>query len=644
MRIRRRLQRLLLIFSALPVMALSVVSVWLLESYFTATRQATLIRQAANTSGLIKATLDAKRARAEDFASDGYIRERLVRLQGPTLPAHDEESALLSNHLLRNKLGLDPDLVDIHVINRAGLVVGDSDRDLIGLSQEGDELSLGDLSASRIINTTSSELEGARFRRLAVATPIRSLTGDELLGKLVNLYDYGAIEAALQNAIGALEKAAGWILDAQGQSIASINADHLPLPAGAADSCLTPDEERAAGAGSGSLIWAADCVTPPGGTGRWAVIVAGTPHTGLPLRPLQGTLLLFAALLLAGGWLAARRMAGALARPLERLRLAAARIGAGDLEHRTGVTGNDELAELGRAIDAMCDNLRRITASRAELENEITARREAEASLKHAANLLADSNRELAQFAYIASHDLQEPLRMISSYLQLLERRYRERLDDDAREFIDFAVDGAKRLQAMIQSLLEYSRIETRGEAFAPVALDDCAAEARADLAQLIEERGAEIECGALPNVRGDRQQLTRLLRNLIGNGLKYNRGRPRIEVRAFPLAEAPEALRPADHPAGGGWLVSVTDNGIGIAPEHQTRIFDMFRRLHSRAEFPGTGIGLSICRRIVERHGGRIWVVSRAGAGATFCFTLPEAGYDEGSGPADAEASKERP
>jgi PAS domain S-box-containing protein len=236
---------------------------------------------------------------------------------------------------------------------------------------------------------------------------------------------------------------------------------------------------------------------------------------------------------------------------------------------------------------------------------------------------LEESNERLEQFAYAVSHDLQEPLRMVSSYLQLVEDRYADDLDGDAREFIEFAVDGADRMREMIDGLLEYSRVETRGDPLEPVDLNDVVNGVLDDLQVRIEERDADIEAETLPGVEGDASQLRQVFQNLVSNALEYSGDEPpRVHV---------EAERNEDE-----WVISVSDDGIGIAPDDQNRIFEVFERLHSREEHEGTGIGLALCRRIVERHGGDIWVDSAPGGGAAFSFTLPtldDGGRDAGDG-----------
>jgi PAS domain S-box-containing protein len=250
------------------------------------------------------------------------------------------------------------------------------------------------------------------------------------------------------------------------------------------------------------------------------------------------------------------------------------------------------------------------------LAAEVVERQRTEIALAQRSQDLARSNAELEQMAYVASHDLQEPLRMVASYVQLLEQRYCAQLDKNAHEFIAYAVDGARRMQALIDDLLSYSRV---GSTPAPLRRTDCNAAAAIALRSLsvaIEESGAEVECGNLPWVKGDGVQLAQLFQNLIGNAIKFRGGQaPRIAV----WAEREE----------GCWRFAVRDNGIGIAAEYFERIFVMFQRLHGRKSYPGTGIGLAICKKIVERHGGQIWVESEPQQGATFLFTLPDDGPD---------------
>jgi PAS domain S-box-containing protein len=244
---------------------------------------------------------------------------------------------------------------------------------------------------------------------------------------------------------------------------------------------------------------------------------------------------------------------------------------------------------------------------------DVTQQKNTELALKKLANDLQRSNSDLAQFAYVASHDLKEPLRKVSSFCQLLKERYQGQLDADAHRYIDYAVDGSRRMNSLITALLELAQVNSRAASNAPV---DSAAACRSaidNLSAAIDDSGAAVTCGQLPLVLGDEAQLTQLFQNLVGNAIKF-RG-----------PESPQVTINASQ-KDGEWLFSVRDNGIGIDPVQHHRVFQIFQRLHSREKYPGTGIGLAICQRIVERHGGRIWIDSAPECGTTFYFTLPPA------------------
>ncbi|PYI88096.1 MAG: hypothetical protein DME26_04190 [Verrucomicrobia bacterium] len=242
---------------------------------------------------------------------------------------------------------------------------------------------------------------------------------------------------------------------------------------------------------------------------------------------------------------------------------------------------------------------------------DITERRRAEDELKRTTDELTRSNSELGQFAYVASHDLQEPLRMVASSTQLLAREYKDKLDAEAQEYIGYAVEGAKRMQVLINQLLNYSRLGARRKPFESVDCQKIYAAAVANLKVAIEESGAVLTSGPLPTVLGDDVQLAQVFQNLLANAIKFQRkNRPQIYVSA----EQKE----------GEWQFAVRDNGIGIDPKQFDRLFGIFQRLHSRDEYSGTGMGLAICKKIVEQHGGRIWVESKVSKGSTFYFTIP--------------------
>jgi len=225
---------------------------------------------------------------------------------------------------------------------------------------------------------------------------------------------------------------------------------------------------------------------------------------------------------------------------------------------------------------------------------------------------LQRNNNELRQFAYVASHDLQEPIRMVTTFCDLIRKDYGDQMDERSSEWFEFVVEGGKRMHDLVQDLLDYSRVESQVRPFREVDLNRLVTNVLANLRSSIRDTGAVIEVGELPTVVGDAPQLAQLLQNLISNAIKFQENQPpRVVISA---QESP-----------GQWVVSVRDEGIGIAPEMHERIFDIFRRLHGRERFPGTGIGLSICRRVAERHGGTIWVESQAGKGSTFSFSLPK-------------------
>lgn len=252
----------------------------------------------------------------------------------------------------------------------------------------------------------------------------------------------------------------------------------------------------------------------------------------------------------------------------------------------------------------------------AKITRDLTERKQAEEKLNYTLADLERSNRELEQFAYVASHDLQEPLRMVSSYTQLLAQRYEGELDEKAKKYIDYATDGAIRMQRLINDLLAYSRVGTRGKP--PESTDSHAVlgEAIRNLAASIEDNHAIITNDDLPTVHADASQLAQVFQNLIANAIKFrSKKHPRIHVAA--------------RDQGGEWIFSVKDNGIGIEQQYADRVFVIFQRLHTREEYPGTGIGLALCKRIVERHGGRIWFESKPGKGSTFSFTIPKMGRE---------------
>jgi signal transduction histidine kinase len=288
-------------------------------------------------------------------------------------------------------------------------------------------------------------------------------------------------------------------------------------------------------------------------------------------------------------------------RPVYALASEARRVAAGDFGRFVAVAGPREITSLAADVNTM----------RERILQELAAVREANDALASHAVDLQRSNAELEQFAYIASHDLQEPLRKITSFCQLLQRRYEGQLDEKADQYIEFAVDGAKRMQSLINDLLAFSRVGRTGEDFSQVASSAALNAAERNLAAAVERTGALIVSDALPPVRAQLTLLTAVFQNLLSNALKFAGDEPpRIVVTAVR--------------DGSYWEFSVADNGIGVSPEYAERVFLIFQRLHDRATYPGTGIGLAMCRKIVEYFGGRIWLDTSVTTGATFRFTVP--------------------
>ncbi|MFC5290358.1 ATP-binding protein [Actinokineospora guangxiensis] len=287
--------------------------------------------------------------------------------------------------------------------------------------------------------------------------------------------------------------------------------------------------------------------------------------------------------------------------PLTSLAGQVRKVADGDFQHAPKVGGPREIVVLAQDVDSM----------RQRIVDELAAQRDINAELDLRTEDLARSNSELEQFAYVASHDLQEPLRKVASFCQLLERRYKGQLDERADQYIGFAVDGAKRMQILINDLLAFSRVGRHVNDHVSVPTGALVDQAVANLNHVVEESGATVEKGELPVVRGEAALLTAVFQNLVGNAVKF-RGEdpPRIAVAAVRDGEF--------------WEFTFSDNGIGIQPEYAERVFVIFQRLHPKDEYPGTGIGLSMCRKIIEYHGGRIWLDPEYAPGTRFRFTLP--------------------
>ncbi|NYB26197.1 MAG: PAS domain S-box protein [Methanobacteriaceae archaeon] len=285
----------------------------------------------------------------------------------------------------------------------------------------------------------------------------------------------------------------------------------------------------------------------------------------------------------------------------------------GMLENEQSLTeelrvSNEELQDITEELQTSNEGLQSTTIELQKANEKLTSYKD---SLEEAIEKLEISNRELEQFAYVASHDLQEPLRMVSSFAQLLEKRYKGELDDDADDFIGFIVEGAQRMKDLIDDLLTFSRLSTASREFRPTNMNKVLEDVLLSIKPSVEAENATISHDDLPTVQCDPSQIRQLFQNLISNAIKFHEKAPEIHIFA--------------EESDGKWRFGVSDNGIGIHPDHQDKIFDIFKRLHTREEYEGTGIGLSICKRIVEIHGGDIWVKSKPGEGSTFYFTLPK-------------------
>ncbi len=314
--------------------------------------------------------------------------------------------------------------------------------------------------------------------------------------------------------------------------------------------------------------------------------------------------LVVVALLVVAGSSAIWALRSWVIRPLAGLRDDVREVAGGELDHPVRVAGPPDLVELAQDVDSM----------RQRIVSEVRLLAEASAALGALNEDLSRSNLELEQFAYVASHDLQEPLRKVVSFCELLSRRYASELDERARQYIAFAVDGATRMQALINDLLAFSRVGRNTSEFEVVPLDDVYRQALVNLDEVIAEAGASVTCAPLPSVRGDRSLLTALFQNLIGNSVKFNEGpRPKAEITA--------------RQEGDMWQFAISDNGIGIEPRFADRIFVIFQRLHGRDVYSGTGIGLALCKKIVDFHGGEIWLDTDYSPGARICWALPTIG-----------------
>ncbi len=364
-----------------------------------------------------------------------------------------------------------------------------------------------------------------------------------------------------------------------------------------------------------------------------AVLVRGTPETALN-QMLKGSLqlqLVVSILALAAVWFLGILLGQAIAGPLNRLKQSAQEFSASNLQVRAEIFAADEIGQLAAIFNQMAEKIQNAFE---QLEREIEKTKAAEQNIRKFTTQLERSNRELQDFAYVASHDLQEPLRKIQTFGDRLKAKFGEALTDKGRDYLERMLNASGRAQTLISDLLTFSRVTTKAQPFVPVNLTEVIQEVLSDLEVGIEEVGAKVELTELPVVDADPMQMRQLFQNLISNALKFRREgvTPTVEIQVRLLEEQGEQREQREQGSRGAeaqgahqfFQISVADNGIGFEEKYLDRIFTVFQRLHSRNEYEGTGVGLAICRKIIERHGGRITAKSRPGEGATFIVTLP--------------------
>ena len=543
--------------------------------------------------------------------------------------------------LLRDHLG--PALAEGHfldlVIIRAqdGLILVSNDESLEGKYRESEPFFVEGKARTYVGKVTYSLTEGAVMH---ISTPILDEQGD-VIGVLAGHADLAEMTETMMVATGMSASEEAYLVNTSrffvteprfGEGFALKKAIHTE----GAEACL----ER----GDGMGLYDNYRGVPVLGTYRWLperelciLTELDQAEAFAPIVALRNATIAACAVMLVCaatlGVIFTRTITG----PVLQLVKATEEIGAGNLDYRIEATARDEIGQLATAFDDMTGKVKQaegelrkhrehleelveelveeraaeLKRTNEELEAEIVERKRGEDRLKNAMADLERSNKELEQFAYVASHDLQEPLRMVSSYTQLLARRYQDQLDQDAHDFITYAVEGAARMQRLINDLLGYSRVGTRGKAFGKTDCQRVLQETLANLQPAIDETDATVTHDPLPTVIADEPQLVQVLQNLVSNGIKFR-------------GQAPPAIHIGAQRENDEWVFSVRDNGIGIDPQYYERIFVIFQTLHSRDQYPGTGIGLALCKRIVERHGGRIWVESEPGRGSIFYFTIP--------------------
>lgn len=551
--------------------------------------------------------LEGKKIRVKDFSSDGLIRNSLERIE-KNEPDADQIAKDLNRHLLVNKLPIARCLVAIAALDTEGKVIACTKGTLMGNDMSGQAFFTQ--GRKDIFVDQRRYIPELEIDVIPLSAPLTSKESGEPIGVLVNFIELGALSSITANTGGlgrtgeiylvskdkVMLTESRFLRDAPLREI----VDTEPVRRGVMDQEMTGVYANY----SGVRVVGASKVLPEYGWTLLAEIDASEAFA--PLRLLS----IIAAVLggIAIGAVTGTGIAFALsvARPIKKLTEAANRFRAGELEYSVKMDRKDEIGVLASSFNDMAKELNELTR---DLERRVAERTaESEARAKE----LARSNGELQQFAYVASHDLQEPLRMVRGYTQLLAHRYKDQLGEEANEFVDYIVDGASRMQMLINDLLSYSQVGTQGKPLEPTDCNGVLEKVLFNLQAAVKESGAVIMHEPLPIVLADSPQLVQVFQNLISNAIKF---RKQEEVPNIHIAG-----RRKDNE----WVFAVKDNGIGIDPKHFDRLFRIFQRLHNRSEYPGTGIGLAICKKVVERHGGRIWVESEEGKGSTFYFTIP--------------------
>lgn len=555
----------------------------------------------------ILSAMERKKVRTIDFSSDGFIRnsfEKIVRGRS----SQQEAVIRLNTYLKKNKQPLySQHLLAIILVDRSGKVVSSTDEKFVGKDFSGQDVFVQGIQKGYGKTCVGQPHYSPDLDEncIFISAPIISRHGSVALGVLINAYNLITLDEITTNHIGMGETGEVYLVNRDMIMFTESRfLEDVPLK-------LIVDTEpvRRIIENSEEMVGIYKDYRGQSVVGvstdlpeyNW-ILLAETNKTEAfaPLKMLSIIALILGVVGAATVTSFGIVFAVSTSRPIEDLTKATERLARGDLEHRVKITRKDEIGFLANSFNSMAEELARVINEHKRTEKE----------LKHYSSELKRSNEELQHFAYIASHDLQEPLRMISSYLQLIKRRYKGNLDADADEFIHYAVDGANRLQTMINGLLEYSRVDTHGKSFELADCEVVLQQALTNLKVMIEENIATITHDPLPTVMADGSQLLLVFQNLITNAIKFRGNEPpRIHISAKHKENE--------------WIFSVHDNGIGIEPEYHGRLFVIFRRLHSR-EYPGVGLGLSICKKVVKRHGGRIWVESEPGKGSTFYFTIP--------------------